>query len=446
MRYLRINWLFIILLFNSCEPSLDLNTSHLENPELFHQAVENLTDISVYDIFSPPVASRVYVYPAIAAYEIMVKDFPQQYRSLAGQLKGLKPIPDPDKKINSYLSSLYAFNTVGKALIFSERKMEKYAEELENKVRQMDLSRSTRKASEEYAQKVANHILEWAGEDRYHETRTYPKYTLLDAPHFWKPTPPDYMDGIEPHWSKIRTLVLDSAQQFRPAPPLTFDLTVGSPFQRQLQEVYQIGNQLTEEQQAIAQFWDCNPYVSHHKGHVMFATKKITPGGHWMGITTIACRQAGYNFQDTLNAYVNVAITLFDAFISCWDEKWDTLVVRPETLINEYYDKDWMPLLQTPPFPEYTSGHSVISRAAAITLTNMFGDHFKFNDTIEMKYNLPARKFNSFLEASEEAAISRLYGGIHYTMAIDEGVAQGQKVGEHIVEKIQTKISGSQGQ
>ncbi len=105
-----------------------------------------------------------------------------------------------------------------------------------------------------------------------------------------------------------------------------------------------------------------------------------------------------------------------------------------------------MPLLQTPPFPEYTSGHSVISRAAAITLTNMFGDHFNFNDTIEMKYNLPARKFNSFLEASEEAAISRLYGGIHYTMAIDQGVAQGQKVGEHIVEKIQTKVSGSQGQ
>ena len=117
--------LSILLLLIGCEKSN--HSEELKNPELFHQAVENLTDISVYDIFSPPVASRVYVYPAVAAYEIMVKDFPQQYRSLAGKLKGLKPIPDPDKKINSYLSSLYAFNTVGKALIFSERKMEKYA-------------------------------------------------------------------------------------------------------------------------------------------------------------------------------------------------------------------------------------------------------------------------------------------------------------------------------
>lgn len=442
MKYPPINWLFTIILLYSCERKIDLDAAQLENPELFHATMSHLTDVSVYDIFSPPVASRVYVYPAIAAYEIMANDQPSDYQSLVGQLKGLNTFSiKKNKYVNSPIAALLAFIKVGKELIFSREKIVTYEKKLIRDFIDMGVSNKILEASNLYASKVADHILNWAATDMYNQTRTYPNYTIKKEPQFWKPTPPDYMDGIEPHWNKIRTLVLDSAQQFRPAPPLVFDLTEGAPFQKQLAEVYQIGKQLTEEQSAIAQFWDCNPYVSHHKGHVMFATKKITPGGHWMGITTIACRQAGYNFHETINAYVNVAIALFDAFISCWDEKWETLVVRPETLINEHYDKDWMPLLQTPPFPEYTSGHSVISRAAAITLTDIFGDHFPFNDTIEMKYNLPARKFNSFLEASEEAAISRLYGGIHYTMAIDEGVAQGLKVGEYIVEKIQTKIS-----
>ena len=250
------------------------------------------------------------------------------------------------------------------------------------------------------------------------------------------------MDGIEPHWKQIRTMALDSSNQFPPKPPLAFDLTEGSPFQIQLKEVYEIGKNITDEQLEIAKFWDCNPYVTHHRGHAMFATKKITPGGHWIGITSIVTRKAKSDFQATTNAYANVTIALFDAFISCWDEKWNTLVVRPETLINKHYDEEWLPILQTPPFPEYTSGHSVISRAAAITLTDLFGDNFAFDDTTEIEYGLPVRSYDSFIEASEEAAVSRLYGGIHYMMAIEEGVAQGQEVGEHIVQRIQTFTGG----
>jgi hypothetical protein len=117
------------------------------------------------------------------------------------------------------------------------------------------------------------------------------------------------------------------------------------------------------------------------------------------------------------------------------------LIVRPETLINEHYDEEWLPLLQTPPFPEYTSGHSVISRAAAITLTDIYGEDFSFTDTTEVAYGLGERKYTSFIHASEEAAISRLYGGIHYMMAIEEGVAQGQAVGEYIVNRLQTKVN-----
>ncbi len=418
------------------------NTSELkklENPELFIEAVQNLTDIAVYDIFSPPVASRVYVYPNIAAYEVIASAYPEKYNSLAGQLKGLNKGPEIPEKANPYLAALYAFNIVGKSMIFSEDKMEEFQKEFDNEISKYNISRNVKKKSKKYASEMAEHILKWSREDNYHQTRTFPKYTVREEDHFWKPTPPDYMDGIEPSWNKIRTMIIDSSSQFSPEPPIQFDLTKGSPFQKQLQEVYDVGKTITATQMEIASFWDCNPYVTYHKGHAMFATKKITPGGHWIGITAIASKKAESNFKETVAAFTETSIALFDAFISCWDEKWGTLVVRPETLINKYYDEDWLPVLQTPPFPEYTSGHSVISKAAAVVLTKRFGDNFYFEDTTEIKYGLPTRNFNSFHHAADEAAISRLYGGIHYRMAIEQGVIQGRNVGAHIAAKIVTE-------
>ena len=415
----------------------------IKDPELVQANVKNLTDIIVYDIFSPPVASRVYLYPAIAAYQTMQLANEETYASLSGQVKQLEPLTkSTNENVNYNIASVHAFNEVGKALIFSEDKMNAFQENLDQQLKDKGVPRSVLKASKKFGVEVAAHILAWAKGDLYNQTRTFPKYTIQEEEHYWKPTPPDYMDGIEPHWKQIRTMALDSSNQFPPKPPLAFDLTEGSPFQIQLKEVYEIGKNITDEQLEIAQFWDCNPYVTHHRGHAMFATKKITPGGHWIGITSIVTRKAKSDFQATTNAYANVTIALFDAFISCWDEKWNTLVVRPETLINKHYDEEWLPILQTPPFPEYTSGHSVISRAAAITLTDLFGDNFAFDDTTEIEYGLPVRSYDSFIEASEEAAVSRLYGGIHYMMAIEEGVAQGQEVGEHIVQRIQTFTGG----
>ena len=430
-----------IFCFHSCSETNNINyKEELSDPELFQAAMQNLTDIVVYDIFSPPVASRVYLYPSVAAYEIMAYFNSDNFNSLKGQVKELRNIPIPENpNIDPNLAAIFSFNQVGKALIFSEKKMEIFETNFDNKLKDFGVPSRVINASKEYADKVSKSILDWASKDMYSQTRTFPKYSILEGDRFWKPTPPDYMDGIEPHWPKIRTMVLDSSNQFPPKDPIPFDLKKGSPFHKQLMEVYQVTNSLTEEQTNIAKFWDCNPYVSHHKGHAMFATKKITPGGHWIGITAIATRKAKSSFEDTINAYVNVSIALFDAFISCWDEKWETLVVRPETLINQYYDEEWLPLLQTPPFPEYTSGHSVISRAAALTLTDLFGENFDFVDTTEVSYGLPSRSYKSFINASEEAAISRLYGGIHYMMAITEGVAQGQNVGDFIVKNIQTK-------
>ena len=100
-------------------------------------------------------------------------------------------------------------------------------------------------------------------------------------------------------------------------------------------------------------------------------------------------------------------------------------------------DENWVPVLQTPPFPEHTSGHSVISTASAIGLTSLFGTPFSYTDSVEVEYGLEPRHFNAFLDASSEAAISRLYGGIHYMPAIEFGVDQGKKVGELIVSRLE---------
>jgi len=438
----------LIFLLNSCQQD-NRYLERLNETSLFNDSMQQLTDVIVYDIFSPPVASRVYAYPTVAAYSIMQKTYPEKYKTLQGQLTNFPGITDiNDPSIIPNLSAIHAFLVVGKALIFSENKIDEYRENLYAELKDLGLPKKQFEKSIQYGEIVASEILNWADTDFYKQTRTYPKYTIQQDDKYWKPTPPDYMEGIEPHWNKIRPMVLPFADIFNPPPPLKIDMDPNSKFYNELMEVYEVGKQVTEdnndsEEAKIAAFWDCNPYVSHHKGHAMFATKKITPGGHWIGITKIATEIAEDTFDEAINSYLQVSVALFEGFISCWDTKWNTLVVRPETLINQYLDEEWLPKLQTPPFPEYTSGHSVISKASAVVLTKIYGDNFSFDDTTEVKYGLPIRSFNSFMHAADEAAISRLYGGIHYRIAIEYDVEQGEKVGDYISQNL-TTLSNSQ--
>ncbi len=440
MRKLIIFLVAIIALSCSSDKQYRENIEEFKKAELFNTSMKKLSDVIVHDIFSPPVASRIYAYPSIAAYEALIHDYPD-YVSLSGQLTDFTAPPKPDQGVEySFpLSSFHAFYKVGKALIFSEDKMDAYQESFYQDFLDKGMPQDIFDRSIAYGDQVAEHILDWADKDNYKQTRTFPRYTILKDDYAWKPTPPDYMDGIEPHWNKIRPFVIDSATQFVPEPPTPFDMDEKSQFYTELIEVYETGNGLDDEQKEIASFWDCNPYVSHHRGHAMFATKKITPGGHWIGITAIASRKADLDLMQTVETYTRVSIALADAFISCWDEKWRSILIRPETVINEYLDEEWVPFLQTPPFPEYTSGHSVISTAAAMTLTDILGESFQFADTTENEYGLPTREFDSFLEASQEAAISRLYGGIHYMPAITNGVAQGKEVGAFVIENLATQ-------
>ena len=413
------------------------------DPNTLHAAVQDLTNVIVYDIFSPPQASRAYAYATVAAYEALRPDYASKYRSFAGQLNGLTPPPAPARDSQYYLplSSVHAFMQVSKALTFSSARMDSLGKAMDERYKRMGIPDTIYNRSIAYGDTVAKHILAWARKDNFLQTRGMPKYTVTSANGRWLPTPPAYMDAIEPNWGRIRPFVLDSASQFKPPPPHRFDTAKTSPFFRELMEVYGVKQNLTDDQRALTAFWDCNPYVMNVRGHAMFATKKVTPGGHWIAIAGIASRKAGADMMQSAEAYALTAIALADGFISSWDEKFRSNVIRPETAINKYLDEAWEPLLQTPPFPEYTSGHSVISTAAATVLTDLYGPSFAFSDSSELAYGLTARSFPSFETAAAEAAISRLYGGIHYRQAIEEGVKQGRKVGEHVVARVKTRTA-----
>jgi hypothetical protein len=431
-----------ILLFCACSQESAYEPGQ-PDPAWLHRGVKQLTEVIVHDIFSPPVASRIYSYASVAAYETVIQGNTDasQY-SLAGKLNELTPVPPPPdpQTWDAGLASMHAFLTVGKALIFSEEKIEAFEQELYAGIRERTgMPQSIYDNSLAYGKQVADHVLTWSANDNYKQTRTFPKYSITNDPSKWQPTPPAYMDGIEPSWSMIRPFVLDSSSQFAPMPPTPFSVDKDSRFYIEAMEVYTVNDPANPdyaENKAIADFWDCNPYVSHQRGHMMFATKKITPGGHWMGITGQVSRQQKLNFIETARAYALVAVTLCDGFVSCWDEKYRSILVRPETYINKYIDPDWVPGLQTPPFPEHTSGHSVISSAAGEVLTALLGDNIAFADSVELEYGLPVRVFSSFREAYQEAAISRMYGGIHYRPAIEYGVDQGKKVGDWIISRL----------
>lgn len=441
MRTFTVIFLVAFLLLFSDKASAKDWKDKTEDATFIHRAIKEVTDVMVYDIYSPPVASRTYAYISIAGYEIAING-DKRYKSLANQLHGLAPVPTPcpNKKYSYTLAAVHAILVLAKNFVISEDKITAFQAELMKEFKEDSIPEEVYNNSISYGQKVAEHILAWAAKDNYKQTRSLGQYAVSNDEGTWKPTPPAYMKAIEPHWNKIRTLIIDSAQEFKPLPAVPFSKNDSSKFYKEAKAVYEIGLHLTEEQKDIASFWDCNPFKINIRGHVMFATKKISPGGHWINITRLACEQTDADVVKTLEAYACVSIAISDGFISCWDEKFRSNVIRPETYINQYIDESWVPLLQTPPFPEYTSGHSVVSTAAAIILTKLFGENFAFTDSSEVEFGLAPRYFTSFKKASMEAAISRFYGGIHYMPSIVNGIEEGDKIGSYVINALKTKV------
>jgi len=426
---------------SSCLSDKDDYKIRAENPELVHRGMRRITDIMRHDIFSPPQASRIYAYSAVAAYEALLPGHPE-YQSLAGQLNGLTegPKPEAGQEYCYPLASVTALMKVGKSLIFSESSMTDLEETIFEEFQEMNMPEAVYERSVKYGQDVAAHIMLWSKSDNYAQIRSAPKYTTnINDRSRWIPTPPQYTEAVEPHWKQMRPWVLDSARQLKPIPPIPFSEEENSAFLKAVREVHAVSKTLGDFEKETALYWDCNPFEVDVAGHLMVATKKISPGGHWINITAHACRKAKASIMKSTETYALVSLALADGFISCWAEKFTGNLVRPETVINRTFDPDWHPFIETPPFPEHTSGHATISAAAATILTKTFGEPFEFTDSTEMIFNMAPRTFKSFYEASDQAAMSRLWGGIHYRHANEGGRMNGREVANYIWNKIQTK-------
>src|SRR6476659_4309642 len=275
---------------------------------------------------------------------------------------------------------MLAFCKVGNAVTFPEGSMDEYVDALKKKVKDADMPSVVFENSLEYGNKVADSILSWSKKDNYAQLRSASKYTVTNEPGTWVPTPPAYAQAVEPHWKEMRLMVLDSCSECKPVRPPKFDPeNKNSDFYKAITLVKNTVDSLTDEQKFIADFWDDNPFKLNVTGHVMFGTKKFSPPGHWMNIVGIIAQKEKADFAKTVCAYAETSIALYDGFISCWDEKYRSNYIRPETVINKYYYPEWQPYIQTPPFPEYPSGHAVISAAAAEVMAHIFGDNITYN-------------------------------------------------------------------
>lgn len=433
--------LLFSLFIPSCKEYNKNYQAEANDPKYLHEGMRLITDIIRHDIFAPPISSRIYAYSSVAAYEALIPGFPE-YKSLAGQLHGLTPGPKPEagKEYCFPLASVSALLVVGKKMIFSEGNIKDMQDSVFVEFQKMNMPPEVFDRSKAYGEAVGQHIIAWLKNDNYDQTRSAPKFSInTKEPGRWIPTPPTYADALEPHWGEIRTWVLDSAAQFHCPPHVPFSTDKNSDFYKAAKEVHDIGVNLTEEQKKIAAYWDCNPFEVTVAGHLMVSTKKISPGGHWINITAEACRKAKTDMAKTAETYALVALSMADAFISCWHEKYTAQLIRPVSYINQYMDPEWAPFIETPPFPEHTSGHATVSGAAATVLTNVFGDSFEFTDSTEVIFGMEPKHFNSFYQASDEAAMSRLYGGIHYRAGNEGGRANGRAIGQYVFEKLATK-------
>lgn len=434
-------FLLMVILLAACKGKEKTYTNAFDNPVLYARTVKELNNVVMQNNFPPIIASRNYVYASIAAYEVVALG-DGRFQSLAGQIKHLPKIPQQDlANVNFQYAAIIAFCKVGEAVTFPEGSMTEYRAMLDSLVKVSGMTAAMKDASIQLADSVANHILRWSRKDNYAETRTAERYNITQEEGRWIPTPPAYAQALEPNWRDIRPMVMDSANQFTPPRPPVFNMTdKQSKFYQEVLAVKNAGDSLTDEQKHIADFWDDLGNRTIVEGHVMFTAKKFSPPGHWMNITGIAAEKAKVDFSTTVYAYAKTAIAMFDAFIQCWDEKYRSNLVRPETVINKYIDPNWRPYLQTPPFPEYTCGHSTVSASAAEALTSVFGDNFAFTDTSELEFGIKNRSFTSFRQAAVENNWARFYGGIHFHNSCLISTDYGKMVGDLVNQRLKMKV------
>ncbi len=407
---------------------------------LIHELNDGLRDVVVEDGFAPPVASRIYAYPNIAAYEIAILGLEDSFVSVAGQLKDLDSLPKPETNLGSgkYVALVQAYSDVATHMTYRDHLMEAVRDTLLAGLKPI-MDDEQYNAGIAYGSAVAKAVIDWANADGYNQTRNLPKFTVSNGETDWQPTPPKYGEAIEPYWGTIRPFVIETDSQFRLTLPYQYSTDTASEYYQLVKELQKITNEATAEQITIAKFWDCNPTPSVIDGHVMQTNKQNTPPGHWMGIASTAIKWHQLNLAESCEVYMKTMVSMADGFKCAWDSKYATNFLRPETFIVKHIDPNWTTKLETPLFPEFPSAHSVISACAVQILTDRFGDKFGFIDSTNVPYGLAPRRFNSFKEAGKEAAISRVYGGIHYKPSCEMGYEQGVNIGQWTLTYLKTR-------
>ncbi len=410
------------------------------SPDALTGVLNEMTEIMIHDVTNPPLAARFFSYACLSGYEVMAQH-DSSIRSMHGVLNGFPKIEQPQglESHSASLAAVLAVMETARKMQPSGSRMAAYEKHFLDSCKTIGFSEVTLDHSQKYAEQISQQLLKYAKKDRYNRISNYPRYQATTQEGNWYPTPPGYFSPVEPYFATVRSFTLDTCSQFKPAPPVAFSKDKNSEFYKLM--LINVEEKLPDDHKEIAAFWDCNPFALEDNGHLMVGMKKISPGAHWLGITGIACKKAGLNLAQTFKMNTIVSITLMDGFICCWDEKYRSNRIRPETAIRQLVDPNWRPFLQTPPFPEYLSGHSTISTAVATVLTHYLGDNFAYTDTVEEPFGLKARSFTSFMQAADEAGMSRLYGGIHFMDAITNGRTQGEKVGAWVIQKLEGNAS-----
>jgi len=374
--------------------------------------------------YSPPVASRAFAYLGITAYEALASGNPDRV-SLAGQVNELTPVPMRDGMMDDAAVMQGALvdavrNFFGNTGPTGQRAMDAMQRQLDKTLAAIDPDTLARSLA--YGKAVADHILAWSQTDggAVIENMGFPDgYKLTDGPAHWVPTSKIALQQapLLPNWGSNRTFAMASGQTCMLDAPPEYSEDPASQFYQEAMEVVTVTKVLTPEQKTIAKFWSDDPMLSP------------TPPGHWISIAMQIIERDAMDGMRSADLLARLGITLADAFIGCWAAKMKYDLLRPVTYINRVIDKKWAPMLITPPFPEYPSGHSTQSGAAAAVLTAFFGAGFAFSDATHVDDGIPARDFPDFWAAAQEAGISRMYGGIHFRAAIDRGLEQGRCIG-----------------
>ena len=377
--------------------------------------------------YSPPVASRSFAYLGVTAFEAVATGS-DELQTLAGQLHGLKPVPQReagkayDEAVVLQAAMAFAvqhfFENTGPS---GQNAMVKLEMKLREKV-SAEVPADVLARSEAHGLAVAEHILAWSQDDggAVIETLGFPQdYELPKGPSHWVPTSLVALQQkpLLPNWGKNRTFIMpEGISCALPSHP-EYSEDKASAFYKEALEVYEAKQSLTPERRAIARFWADDAMLS------------MTPPGHWISIALQILERDKVELDKSVDVLARLGVAVADGFIGCWQAKYQYDLIRPISYIRRVMDPKWEPLLNTPPFPEYPSGHSTQSGAAAAVLTNLFGDNFAFEDKTGSHAGLAPRNFASFNAAADDAGISRLYGGIHFRAAIERGLEQGRCIG-----------------